>query len=49
MSSKKIKLFDTNLEPTMSSLASGRVIFKLNHSVLVKKVLLHCIVNLFYT
>ena len=34
---EKIQPFDTNLEPTMSNLASARVIFKLNHSILVKK------------
>ena len=33
----KIKSFDTNLEPTMSDLANGRIILKFNHSVLVQK------------
>ena len=37
MSSKKIKLFDTNFEPTMSDSGNGRVILKFNHSVLVQK------------
>ena len=41
---EKIKPFDTNLEPTMSNLANGRVILKFNNSVLV---LLRCIVTLF--
>ena len=36
-SSKKIKLFDTNLEPTMSSLANGSAMLKFNNSVLVHK------------
>ena len=34
--------FDTKLEPTMSSLASGKVILKFKNSVLVQKILLHC-------
>ena len=37
MSSEKIKLFDTILEPTMSNLANGRVKLKLSNSVLVQK------------
>ena len=37
ISSEKIKAFDTNLEPIMSNLASGRVILKFNNSVLVQK------------
>ena len=37
MSSKKIKLFDTNLELTMSNLVNGKVILKLNNSSLVQK------------
>ena len=32
--SEKIKPFDTNLEPTMSNLANGRVNLKFNNSVL---------------
>ena len=35
ISSEKIKLFDTNLERSMSSLANGRVILKFNNSDLV--------------
>ena len=37
ISSKKIKLFETNLELTMFNLANGRVILKFNISVLVQK------------
>ena len=37
ISSKNIELFDTNLEPTMSNLASGRVTLKFDNSVLVQK------------
>ena len=33
ISPEKIKPFDTNLEPTMSNLANGRVILKFNNSV----------------
>ena len=33
MSSEKIKLFDNNLEPTVSNIANGRVILKFNNSV----------------
>ena len=29
ISNQKIKLFDTNLEPTMSNLANGRIILNL--------------------
>ena len=36
ISSEKLKPFDTNLEPTMSNLANGRVILKCNNSVLVQ-------------
>ena len=36
-SSEIIKPFDTNLEPTMSNLANGRVILKFNNSILVQK------------
>ena len=36
ISSEKIKSFDTNLEPTMSNLAIGRVTLKLNNCVLVQ-------------
>ena len=38
ISSEKIKPFDTNLEPTMSNLANGRVTLKFNNSVLVPKI-----------
>ena len=38
ISSEKIKPFDTNLEPTMSNLANGRVTLKFNNSVLVQKI-----------
>ena len=34
---KKIKPFDTNIKPTMSNLANGRVILKFSNSVLVQK------------
>ena len=37
ISSEKIKPFDTNLEPTMSNLANGRVNLKFNNFVLVQK------------
>ena len=37
ISSEKNKLFGTNLEPTMSNLANGRVTLKYNNSVLVQK------------
>ena len=37
ISSKNIKPFSTNLEPTMFNLANGRVILKLNNYVLVQK------------
>ena len=37
ISSENIKSFDTNLEPTMSNLANGRVILKFNNSCLVEK------------
>ena len=37
MSSEKIKLFDTNLEPTMSNLDNDRGTLKFNNSVLVQK------------
>ena len=37
ISSERIKQFDTNLEPTMSNLANGRVILKFNNSVLKQK------------
>ena len=37
ISSEKIKLFDTNVEPTMSDLANDRVILKFNNFVLVQK------------
>ena len=37
MSSKKIKPFDTNLEPTMSNLANGRINLKFKTSVLKLK------------
>ena len=39
ISSEKIKWSDNNLEPTMSSLANGRVILKSDNSVLVQKLL----------
>ena len=35
--SKKIKPFDAIIQPTMSNLANGWVILKLNNSVLVQK------------
>ena len=37
ISSQKIKSFNTNLEPTMSSLTNVRVKLKFNDSVLVQK------------
>ena len=37
MSPEKMQSFDTNIEPTMFNLANGRIIFKLNNSVLVQK------------
>ena len=37
ISFEKIKPFDTNLEPTLSNLANGRVILKFNKSALVQK------------
>ena len=37
-SSEKIKPFDTNLEPTMSSLANGKIILKFKNAVLVQKI-----------
>ena len=37
ISSEKIKLFDTSLEPTMSDLANRKVKLKFNNSVLVQK------------
>ena len=37
ISSENIKPFDTNLEPTMFNLDSGRVILNFNNSVLVQK------------
>ena len=40
---EKVKLFDINLEPTMSHLDNGRVTLKLNNSTIV----LYCIVTLF--
>ena len=45
--SENIKPCDSNLEPTMFSLANGKVILKFNNSVLAQKVPLHCIVALF--
>ena len=33
ISSDKIKLFDSNLEPTMSNLANGKISLKFNNSV----------------
>ena len=42
---RKIKLFDTKLEPSMSNLANGRVIFKINNSILKQKHFTHCIVT----
>ena len=43
---KKLKPFDTNLEPTVFNIANGRVISKLENSALVKKCL-HYILTLF--
>ena len=37
ISSEKTNPFETNLEPTMSNLANGRVNLKFNNSVLVQK------------
>ena len=37
ISSEKIKPFDSNLEPAISNLASGRVNLKFNNFVLVQK------------
>ena len=37
ISFEKTKPFDTNLEPTMSNLANGRVILRFNNSVLAQK------------
>ena len=37
ISSEKINPFNANLKPTMSNLANGRIILKLNNSVLVQK------------
>ena len=37
ISSEIINPLDTNLEPTMSNLASGRLILKFNNSVIVQK------------
>ena len=37
ISSENIKPFDTNFEPTMFNLDSGRVILNFNNSVLVQK------------
>ena len=37
ISSKKIKSFDSNLEPTISNLANSKVILIFNNSVLVQK------------
>ena len=37
ITSENIKSFDTDLEPTMLSLANGRVILKFNHSAILQK------------
>ena len=37
ISFKKIKLFDTNLKPTTSNIANGRVILKFNNPVPMQK------------
>ena len=37
ITSEKIKPFDTNLDPTMTNLAIGRVTLKFNNCVLVQK------------
>ena len=37
ISSEKIKPFDTNLDPTMTNLAIGRVTLKFNNCVSVQK------------
>ena len=47
ISSKKIKPFDTNLEPTLFSLVNNKVILKFNNSVLLQKIFLHYMVTLF--
>ena len=48
ISSENIKAFDNNLEPTISNLANGKVIFKFINSVLgLKFFFLYCIVILF--
>ena len=46
ISSQNIKLFDTNLELTMSNLANGRVHLKFNNSAFVQKVFLLCVITL---
>ena len=38
ISSEKIKPYDTNLEPTMSNLANGRVTLKFNNFILKQKI-----------
>ena len=43
ISSEKIEPFDTNLEPTMSNLANGRVNLKSTILFWCKKILCHCI------
>ena len=47
VTSEKAKPVKTNLEPTMSNLANGKVSLKFNYSVLVQNVLLHSILILF--
>ena len=48
ISSENIKAFDKNLEPTISNLANGKVIFKFINSVFgLKFFFLYCIVILF--
>ena len=37
ISSEKIKLFDINLEPTMSNLANSKVVLKFNNYLSVQK------------
>ena len=37
ISSEKIKAFDTNLKPSISNFANGRLILKVNNSALVQK------------
>ena len=44
ISSENIKAFDNNLEPTISNLANGKVIFKFINSVLVLKIFFFFIV-----